>query len=254
MHVLPNFYSNQAERQIMTTVNTHIPSRERLIFALDVPGLEEAQTLISKLGDSVEFYKLGLEVFLSGHYFELMAELKGKGKKVFADLKLFDIPATVAAAVRQLARHEIDFCTVHGNDSMLKAAADAKDNMQILAVTALTSLDQGDLDDLGFQCDARTLVLSRARRALALGCDGVVSSGLEVSSLREHAEPRLIAVCPGIRPIHNVDDQRRVMTPFQAIRDGADYLVVGRPIRTAHDPAAAAEAIQQDIANALKDL
>jgi orotidine-5'-phosphate decarboxylase len=236
----------------MTTANTGIPARERLIFALDVPSLEEAQSLVNTLGNSVEFYKLGLEVFLSGHYFELLAELKGKGKKVFADLKLFDIPATVAAAVRQLARHEVDFCTVHGNDSMLRAAADAKGGMQILAVTALTSLDQGDLDDLGFQCDARTLVLSRARRALALGCDGVVSSGLEVSALREHADHRLITVCPGIRPIHNDDDQQRVMTPFQAIRDGADYLVVGRPIRTASDPASAAEAIQEDIIRALE--
>ena len=235
----------------MTEFNTQISDRERLIFALDVPSLDEAQALISNLGDSVEFYKLGLEVFLSGHYFELMAELKGKGKKVFADLKLFDIPATVAAAVRQLARHDIDFCTVHGNDSMLKAAADAKGNMQILAVTALTSLDQGDLDDLGFQCDARTLVLSRARRALALGCDGVVSSGLEVATLREHTDPRLITVCPGIRPIHNDDDQQRVMTPYQAIHDGADYLVVGRPIRAAENPAAAAEAIQEEIARAL---
>ncbi|MBT8073299.1 MAG: orotidine-5'-phosphate decarboxylase [Xanthomonadales bacterium] len=236
----------------MTTAKTGIPARERLIFALDVPSLEEAQSLVNTLGNSVEFYKLGLEVFLSGHYFELLAELKGKGKKVFADLKLFDIPATVAAAVRQLARHEVDFCTVHGNDSMLRAAADAKGGMQILAVTALTSLDQGDLDDLGFQCDARTLVLSRARRALALGCDGVVSSGLEVSALREHADHRLITVCPGIRPIHNDDDQQRVMTPFQAIRDGADYLVVGRPIRTVADPASAAEAIQEDIARALE--
>jgi orotidine-5'-phosphate decarboxylase len=240
----------------MTTSNTDINTRERLIFALDVPSLDEAQSLITTLGDSVEFYKLGLEVFLSGHYFELMADLNGQGKKIFADLKLFDIPATVAAAVRQLARHEVDFCTVHGNDSMLKAAADAKGDMQILAVTALTSLDQGDLDDLGFQCDARTLVLSRARRALALGCDGVVSSGLEVSALREHTDPRLITVCPGIRPILNDEvqdnnDQQRVMTPFQAIRDGADYLVVGRPIRTADDPKAAAEAIQQDISRAL---
>lgn len=240
----------------MTENNHQIGDRERLIFALDVPNLDEAQSLITKLGDSVEFYKLGLEVFLSGHYFELMAELKGQGKKIFADLKLFDIPATVAAAVRQLARHEVDFCTVHGNDSMLKAAAEAKGNMQILAVTALTSLDQGDLDDLGFQCDARTLVLSRAKRALALGCDGVVSSGLEVATLREHTDPRLITVCPGIRPIHNDndDDQQRVMTPYQAICDGADYLVVGRPIKAADDPAAAAEAIQSDISKALLTL
>lgn len=236
----------------MKTSNIQIPIRDRLIFALDVPGLEEARKLIAELGDSVQFYKLGLEVFLSGHYFELMAELKSKDKKIFADLKLFDIPATVAAAVRQLARHDVNFCTVHGNDSMLKAAAEAKGNMQILAVTALTSLDQGDLDDLGFQCDARTLVLSRAKRALALGCDGVVSSGLEVSALREHASPSLITVCPGIRPVHNDDDQQRVMTPFQAIRDGADYLVVGRPIRDADSPAAAAEAIQEDIARAIE--
>lgn len=235
----------------MTASNKSIADRERLIFALDVADIDEAQLLISRLGNSVEFYKLGLEVFLSGHYFELMSELKNKGKKVFADLKLFDIPATVAGAVRQLARHEVDFCTVHGNDSMLKAAAEAKGNMQVLAVTALTSLDQGDLEDLGFQCDIRTLVLSRAKRALALGCDGVVSSGLEVAALREFTDPRLITVCPGIRPLHNDDDQQRVMTPFQAIREGADYLVVGRPIRTAADPAAAAEAIQDDIARAL---
>jgi len=235
----------------MTASNNPIGDRERLIFALDVADIDEAQLLISRLGNSVEFYKLGLEVFLSGHYFELMSELKNKGKKVFADLKLFDIPATVAAAVRQLARHEVDFCTVHGNDSMLKAAADAKGNMQVLAVTALTSLDQGDLEDLGFQCDVRTLVLSRAKRALALGCDGVVSSGLEVAALREYIDHRLITVCPGIRPLYNDDDQQRVMTPFQAIREGADYLVVGRPIRTAADPAAAAEAIQDDIARAL---
>ena len=139
-------------------IKTGIPARERLIFALDVPDLERARSLVNQLGDSVVFYKLGLEFFLSGHYFELAAELKEQGKKIFADLKLFDIPATVASAVRQLARHEVDFCTVHGNDSMLRAAAEAKGSMRILAVTALTSLDQGDLDDLGFQCDARTPV------------------------------------------------------------------------------------------------
>ena len=147
----------------MTAGKPEISTRDRLIFALDVPRHEDARQLIRTLGDAVGFYKLGLEVFLSGQYFELMEELKGRGKKVFADLKLFDIPATVAAAVRQLARHEVDFCTVHGNDSMLRAAAEAKGDMRVLAVTALTSLDQGDLDDLGFQCDARTLVLSRAR-------------------------------------------------------------------------------------------
>ncbi len=230
-----------------------IPARERLIFALDVPDLGRAMQLVDTLGNSVVFYKLGLEFFLSGNYFELAAELRERGKKIFADLKLFDIPSTVASAVRQLARHEVNFCTVHGNDSMLRAAAEAKADMQILAVTVLTSLDQGDLDDLGFQCDARSLVLSRARRALQLGCDGVVSSGLEVAALRESVDHALITVCPGIRPIFNDkaparDDQQRVVTPASAIASGADYLVVGRPIRDADDPRAAAEAIQEQIA------
>lgn len=237
-------------------IRTSIPARERLIFALDVPDLERAQGLVETLGDAVEFYKLGLEFFLSGHYFELAAGLRERGKKIFADLKLFDIPATVASAVRQLARHDVNFCTVHGNDGMLRAAAEAKGDMQVLAVTALTSLDQGDLDDLGFQCDARTLVLSRARRALEAGCDGVVSSGLEVPALRASVDHALITVCPGIRPVLNdeapaADDQSRIVTPASAIASGADYLVVGRPIRDAADPRAAAEEIQRQIATAL---
>jgi len=243
-------------KPIESPIKTDIPARERLIFALDVPDPGRARQLVETLGDSVSFYKLGLEFFLSGSYFELAEELRGRGKKIFADLKLFDIPATVASAVRQLARHEVNFCTVHGNDGMLRAAAEAKGDMKILAVTALTSLDQGDLDDLGFQCDARTLVLSRARRALELGCDGVVSSGLEVSALRASVDHALITVCPGIRPVFNdeppaEDDQQRIATPASAISSGADYLVVGRPIRDAADPRAAAEAIQQQIAAVL---
>lgn len=234
-----------------------IDSRDRLIFALDVPDLPAARELIERLGDSVTFYKLGLEFFLSGHYFELLHELKGSGRKIFADLKLFDIPATVGAAVRQLSRHGVDFCTVHGNDRMLEAAVEAAgDRTGILAVTALTSLDQGDLEDLGFHCDTEALVLSRARRALAIGCAGVVSSGLEVPRLRAEVDDALITVCPGIRPVFNDEatdrgDQRRVLTPTQAIANGADFLVVGRPIRTAPDPAAAAEAVQAEIAAAV---
>ncbi len=237
----------------------NIDPRDRLIFALDVPDLESARALIDTLGDSVQFYKLGLEFFLSGHYFELLHELKDSGKKIFADLKLFDIPATVGSAVRQLAGHGVDFCTVHGNDRMLEAAVEAADGrLGILAVTALTSLDQGDLDDLGFECDAEQLVLSRARRALELGCAGVVSSGLEVPRLRAEVDHALITVCPGIRPIFNdeqaeLGDQQRVMTPARAIASGADFLVVGRPIRTAENPAVAAEHIQGEIAGALGD-
>jgi len=237
----------------LKTERQNIPSRERLIFAMDVPDLGRARKLVDTLGDSVVFYKLGLEFFLSGNYFELAEELRAKGKKIFADLKLFDIPATVASAVRQLARRDVQFCTVHGNDSMLSAAAEAKGDMKILAVTALTSLDQGDLDDLGFRCDTSALVLSRARRALECGCDGVVSSGLEVPALRDSVDHALVTVCPGIRPVYNDedDDQQRVVTPSKAISSGADYLVVGRPIRDAADPAAAAEAIQSEIAEAL---
>jgi len=227
-----------------------IAPRDRLMFALDVPDLAQAQTLVRTLGDEVQFYKLGLEFFLSGAYFELAAELKDAGKKIFADLKLFDVPNTVASAVKQLVRHEVDLCTVHGNDGMLKAAVEAAAGSRtgILSVTALTSLDQGDLDDLGFQCDAQALVLSRARRALDIGCAGVVSSGLEVAELRQQVGDQLLAVCPGIRPVHNDDDQKRTVGVSEAFDNGADYIVVGRPIRAAADPRAAAAAIQAEIA------
>ena len=224
---------------------------DRLIFALDVPDAARARALIEALGDSVSFYKLGLELFLSGAYFELVDELKDAGKKVFADLKLFDVPATVGRAVAQLARQRVDFLTVHGQDAMLAAAAENKGGSKVLAVTALTSLDQGDLDDLGFECDVAALVLSRARRALALGCDGVISSGLEVPALRAGVDPALLVVCPGIRPVANVDDQKRTLTVAEAFANGADCIVVGRPIRDAADPAAAARTIQAQIRAAL---
>jgi orotidine-5'-phosphate decarboxylase len=234
----------------MTHAQWHknIPTEERLIFALDVPDLRSAMQLVDQLDDRVVFYKLGLELFLSGAYFELTAELKQRGNRVFADLKLFDIPATVGRAVAQLARHQVDFLTVHGNDAMLQAAVAERGQTDILAVTALTSLDRGDLDDLGFQCDVESLVLSRARRALALGCAGVISSGLEAPSLRRQAEPGLVVVCPGIRPVDNDEgDQKRTLTVDQAFAAGADYIVVGRPIRDASDPRQAASAIQSSI-------
>jgi orotidine-5'-phosphate decarboxylase len=228
-----------------------IPNEERLIFALDVPDLDQARQLVRTLGDSVRFYKLGLEFFLSGNYFQLAAELKDQGKRIFADLKLFDIPPTVGRAVAQLARHDVDFLTVHGNDSMLKAAVDNRGRIGILAVTALTSLDRGDLDDLGFACDVEALVLSRARRALALGCAGVISSGLEAAALRREVNHALTVICPGIRPVDNIDEQKRTLSAAEAFAAGADYIVVGRPIRDAADPQAAAEALQKEIATAL---
>lgn len=228
-----------------------IRPRERLIVALDVPDAGQARELVRRLGDSVEFYKLGLELFMAGGYFELMDWLVAQGKQVFVDLKFFDVPATVAGAVRALRGRGARFATVHGNQSIMEAAAAAGgDGLGILAVTVLTSLDRGDLEDLGFHCDVESLVVSRARRALEAGCEGVVSSGLEVARLRELVGPRLLVVTPGIRPVENrpVDDQKRVMTPAQALAAGADYLVVGRPVREAADPRAAAEAIQLAIA------
>lgn len=233
------------------TQHTHKPQapEERLIFALDVPDLASAEKLIETLGDAVVFYKLGLEFFLSGHYFQLADTLKQAGKKVFADLKLFDIPPTVGRAVAQLAKRDVDFVTVHGNDAMLKAAVEQAGSMGVLAVTALTSLDRGDLDDLGFDCDIEALVLSRAKRALALGCAGVISSGLEVLALRASVDNALTVICPGIRPVDNVDDQKRTMTATEAFGAGADYVVVGRPIRDAADPRAAAMAIQEEISS-----
>lgn len=231
-----------------------VPASERLIVALDVPEAPAAQALVKRLGDAAHFYKIGLELFMASGFFELFDWLQDEGKRVFVDLKFFDIPETVARAVKNLADRGADFCTVHGNQAMMEAAVQARSgNLKVLAVTALTSLDRGDLDDLGFQCDVPALVLSRARRALAAGCDGVVSSGLEVARLKREVADRLICVTPGIRPVANrvEADQKRVMSPAAAIQAGADYIVVGRPIRDAADPKAAAEAIQREIAGAL---
>jgi orotidine-5'-phosphate decarboxylase len=227
-----------------------IPPRERLIFAMDVAGPDQARRLAEQLGDSVVFYKLGLELFMAGGYFELVDWMVARGRKVFVDLKFFDVPATVGAAVRQLRDRGVAFATVHGNQAIMEAAAAAKGDVKILAVTVLTSLDRGDLDDLGFACDVEQLVLSRARRALEAGCDGVISSGLEVPMLRQHVDGRLVVVTPGIRPVENkpVDDQKRTVDVAQAFANGADHIVVGRPIRDAADPRAAAEAVQATIA------
>lgn len=220
---------------------------ERLIFALDVATRDQALGLVDTLGDSVRFYKLGMELLTSGDYFRLIEELAARGKKLFVDLKFFDVPATVARAVQGLRRYPVHFCTIHGNDGMMQAASKVKGDIRLLAVTALTSLDERDLVDLGFRCVPEALVLSRARAALAAGCDGVVSSGLEAQALRREAGNALILVCPGIRPVANSDDQKRTVDVAQAFSLGADYIVVGRPIRDAADPRAAANAIQTTI-------
>jgi len=227
-----------------------IPSRERLIMALDVSSISEAQALVEELGDAVIFYKVGMELFMAGDYFGFIEWLQARHKKVFVDLKFFDIPETVARAIKALSSKGVDLATIHGNDAMMQAAAQTKGDLKVLAVTALTSLDRGDLDDLGFHCDVKDLVVSRAKRALQIVCDGIVSSGLEVAMIREQLGQRLLVITPGIRPVDNrvEDDQKRAVSVEQAIRNGADYIVVGRPIRDAENRKAMAEKIQAQIA------
>ncbi len=226
-----------------------IPVRERLIMALDLPSIHEAQTLVEELGDSVIFYKVGMELFMSGNYFAFIEWLKKREKKVFVDLKFFDISETVGRAIKALSSKGVDLATIHGNDAIMEAAVKNKGTLKVLAVTALTSLDRGDLNDLGFTCDIQELVLSRAKRALQIGCDGIISSGLEVNMIRKELEDRLLVITPGIRPVDNRvdDDQKRVVSVEQAFRNGTDYIVVGRPIRDAENPKEMSEKIQAQI-------
>lgn len=235
----------------MSHSSADIPSRERLIVALDVPDFDAATALVGKLGDVVTFYKIGLELAASPDYFRLLDWLRERGKRVFADLKLHDIPATVAAAVRQMSRTGADFLTVHAERSVMEAAAEAKgDHLKVLAVTVLTSISPADLAAAGISMDVTELALHRARQARDSGVDGVIASGHEVERLRAELGPGPLIVTPGIRPHSHdgSDDQKRVVTAGMALRRGADYIVVGRPIRAAEDPRLAATALQQEIA------
>ena len=227
-----------------------VPRAERLIVALDVPTVAEARALVAGLGDTVKFYKVGLELFSAPGCFELVAWLAERGNKVFADLKLYDIPETVRRAVANLRGRGATFLTVHGHRSVMQAAAQEKGALKILAVTVLTSFDQRDLDEMGAIISTEALVLKRARGALETGCDGVIASGLEAKGLKAEFGERLLVVTPGIRPVQGrtADDQKRTVDVAQAFANGADYIVVGRPIREAADPRAAAQAIQQTIA------
>lgn len=227
-----------------------IDPRDRLMLALDVPGPEDARALVERLGDEVRFYKIGLQLFLSGGYFELADWLRERDRRVFADLKLFDVPQTVASAVRQLRNRDVDFVTVHGNDAILRAAADAAEGaLGILAVTVLTSLDEADMRDLGFRTEISDVVRSRARRAAEIGCAGVVASGLEAAAIRALVPDDFRLVIPGIRPAAaaGTDDQKRTVDVEDAFRAGADYIVMGRPIRGADDPRQAAADVQRRI-------
>jgi orotidine-5'-phosphate decarboxylase len=228
------------------------PARaERLIVALDVPTVTDARALVERLGDAVRFYKVGLELFSAGGSFELIDWLAARGCKVFADLKLYDIPETVRRAVANLSGCGATFLTVHGHRSVMEAAVRAKGRLQILAVTVLTSFDARDLAEMGPGASVEQLVLSRARGALETGCDGVITSGLEAPTLKAEFGDRLLLVTPGIRPVEDrgADDQKRTVDVAQAFANGADYIVVGRPIRDAAEPRVAALAIQRTIAS-----
>ncbi|HET7223501.1 MAG TPA: orotidine-5'-phosphate decarboxylase [Rhodanobacteraceae bacterium] len=230
---------------------TEIPARDRLIFALDVPDRAAAIAWMDRLGDSVSFYKLGLELLSGGDYFHVLDELARRGKKIFADLKFHDVPATVAGAVRGLAQRPITFATVHCDSRALleaAAAAAAKGSLQLLAVTVLTSNDANDLAALGVAGDPADVVIERARLAQTAGIDGVVCSGADLPRLRDALGRDLLAVCPGIRPAGpSGDDQKRTVDVPTAFAQGADYIVVGRPIRNAPDPRAAADDIVRQI-------
>jgi orotidine-5'-phosphate decarboxylase len=226
---------------------TAIPREERLIVALDVPTAREARALVEKLEGAARFYKVGLELFTSGGYFELIEWLVKRGNKVFADLKLYDIPETVRRAAGNLRGSGATFLTVHGHRSVMDAAAREKGAMKILAVTVLTSFDERDLKEMGSTQTVEQLVLARARGAAECGCDGVIASGLEAKVLKATFKERLLVVTPGIRPVAGKDDQKRTVDVAQAFANGADYIVVGRPIRDSADPRAAAAGIQKTI-------
>ena len=230
-----------------------INTKDRLIFALDVAEVDQAKALVNELSDAVTFYKIGMELMMTGEYFDLLDWLVKNEKKVFVDLKLFDVPATVSKAVKRLSQRGAYFTTIHGNQGMMEAAAAEKGDLKILAVTALTSLDEGDIKDLGFACDVQELVVSRARRALSSGCDGIVASGMELEYIRDEVSDKLLIVTPGIRPVENrsTDDQKRIVSVEQAFQRGADYIVVGRPIKNAASPRREAELIQETILNSI---
>ncbi len=221
---------------------TMVDAKTRLIMALDVSSVEEAKELVKTLDGAVSFFKIGLELQVVGGV-ELAKTLLEQEKQVFLDLKYFDVDATVERAVARVADLGASFLTVHGNHKTIQAAVRGRGdaNLKILAVTVLTSLDEGDIRELGYGVTVEDLVMFRARKALESGCDGVVASGREAGAIRAFANDGLVIVTPGIRPKGvGADEQKRAVEPAQAIRAGADYLVVGRPIRDAPNPKQAA--------------
>ena len=233
-----------------------IPLKDRIILALDVESADLAKELVQKTESHVNFYKVGLQLFMAS-WFHIVDWLTARGHKVMVDLKFFDIPETVKLAVAQLRNRGVDFATIHGNDPIIRAAVEAKGDLALLAVTVLTSFGEEDMQAMGMTRSIEDLVYFRARRALDLGCDGVVSSGLEAKKLRDSLGSKLLIVTPGIRPGTNTsvqnDDQQRIITARQAIADGTDYLVIGRPITKAADPIAVISILQDEIRLGLEE-
>src|ERR1700744_5779647 len=232
---------------------TNIAPRDRLIVALDLPDVAAAEAIIARLGDSVTFYKIGYQLGYAGGL-PMISRLASAGKKVFADFKLHDIGNTVARGVESMAKSGATFLTVHAYPQTMKAAVEGRagSNLKILAVTVLTSYDDGDLHAAGYRLGFSDLVEARAQQAQVLGVDGLVCSPEEAEALRKIVGHQMKLVTPGIRPAgSSTDDQKRIMTPARAIAAGADYLVVGRPITGAADPKAAAEAVVAEIEQAL---
>ncbi len=231
-----------------------IPLNERIIFALDFADPDTARSWVRKLDGRTGFFKVGLQLFLAGGW-SMVDYITGRGNRVMLDLKFFDIPATVQRAVEQLNNHGVTFATVHGNDPVIRAAIQGRGDVRILAVTVLTSFDESDMREMGFAGDVAELVRIRAKKALELGCDGIVSSPLEAAALRKKFGSGFFIVTPGIRPGLNrdteTDDQRRIATAKQAIMDGADHVVIGRPISRADEPLKMVDSIQKEIEEAL---
>jgi orotidine-5'-phosphate decarboxylase len=231
-----------------------IPARDRLIVALDVPTVREAEAMVTRLGASVTFFKIGLELIYAGGV-DFARRLAGEGKQVFLDAKLLDIDNTVEGAVRSIVPLGVTFLTIHAYPKTMRAAVAARGDapLRLLGVSVLTSMDDADLRDAGFAGSAAELVAARAADARNAGMNGVVASPVEAAAVRRIVGPDVAIVTPGVRPAGSaIGDQKRVATPGSAIASGADYLVVGRPVTTAADPRAAADAIVAEIETALE--
>ena len=232
-----------------------IPVNERIILALDVDSTAQAKELVKKTESHLNFYKVGLQLFMAS-WFEIVDWLSARGHKVMVDLKFFDIPETVKLAVEQVNNRGVTFATIHGNDPIIRAAVAARGDMKLLAVTVLTSFGEEDMRTMGMTQSVEELVFFRAKRAFELGCDGVVSSGLEAQKMRNELGEKLFIVTPGIRPGSNIsdsgDDQKRIVTAGMAIRKGANHVVVGRPITKAEDPVKVIKLMQQDILHSIQ--